>query len=246
MSCFAHCHMTPQEFGVYKYIEAITHDSGIFYCNAKAVAAAFSGREWRTFQNLIDSLADKGWLRVVKASTRDALGRNTSTHYALATHDEWAKSHGENDCREPLQQAAMESVAAECNGQPLQQAAGPLQRATSSVATGCNKGNKPKSIAKNNKEKPKQPAIAADCNGLSGQSEIRREFVKMLKEVGDERAINLLPVPEWVTDDVLREHGQWLVEWIDRRKDIRKASNYWKWAREEYTNLFSKMAVANV
>jgi hypothetical protein len=195
MSCFAHRHMTPQEFGVYKYIEAVSHESGVFYSDGHSMAKEFEAREGRTCKRLIDSLAKKGWLRLLVAPARNAQGIFTCAQYTLVEHEEWIKTHS-NQCRrdplppvttdntaatcdneQPLHPVAVEtSIAASDNGNPLQletpplpPVSQPLPRVTTSIVTGGNKSSKAE-VRKEKSEKKSQKQPLGTSTGSSKPS----------------------------------------------------------------------------
>jgi hypothetical protein len=165
--------MTPQEFGVYKYIEAVSHKSGVFYCDAKAMADEFEGRAWRTFQDLVEKLFEKGWLQMLSASGRNAQGLYYCAQYAIVSHDDWTKTHAKKCRLKPSEELETDTtVAADRNGQPLQldsqplqptaqplqPTAQPLQPAVASIAANCNKVSKEKySKEKREKKSKKEP-----------------------------------------------------------------------------------------
>jgi len=241
MSCFAHRHMTPQEFGVYKYIEAVSHESGVFYSDGHSMAKEFEAREWRTCKRLIDSLAKKGWLRLLVAPARNAQGIFTCARYALVEHEEWVKTHSNHCRRDPLPSVTTDNTAATCdneqplhpvavetsiatsdNGNPLQletpplpPVSQPLPRVTTSVASNGNKSSKAE-VRKEKSEKKNQKQLlgtSADSSKPSGQEDWKTRFEEAVGTIATKRNVNLPPVPAWVFEEV-EEHGQEAGNWM--------------------------------
>jgi hypothetical protein len=255
MSCFAHRHMTPQEFGVYKYIEAVAHQSGIFYSDARAMSEEFEAREWRTCKRLVDSLSAKGWLRLLKAPARNAQGIFTCAHYALVSHSEWVETHP-NKCRleplppvttdstsaisdsgRPLQPAAVdESIATSDNGNPLQletpplpPVSQPLPRVTTSVASNGTKSSKAE-VRKDKSEKKsqKQPLGAfVGSSKPSGQEyDSQEEFETFVRGVEARNGIAILPTPaRFIAHFKMR--GESAVQKVVDAFDKREKDNKW-------------------
>ena len=46
-SCFAHYHMTIDEYGLWTHAREVSHDSGVFYFDGRKIAARFFGNRQR-------------------------------------------------------------------------------------------------------------------------------------------------------------------------------------------------------
>lgn len=138
LQCFANVHLTPQEYGVYCVIGALSYDSGVFYMDNETLAGCFTGRRPRVFSDLVTSLYRKGWLRMVKPSARNKFGIPTPCQYAVVKHDEWLESHSDKTCRKPPADSA-HTDASGCKHATANAAGciGPMQQGASSIAAGC-------------------------------------------------------------------------------------------------------------
>lgn len=91
--CFDHNHMTVKEYGLYCYIRAISHESGVFYMDGRAHARQFAGVSKDTMYRLVESLHKKGWLILTQKSKRTKLGTYTPGRYTTVDHDTWTANH---------------------------------------------------------------------------------------------------------------------------------------------------------
>ena len=69
--CFAHHFMTFEEYGLWTYAREVSHKLGIFYFDGPGVAARFNGQSKNTPYRIANSLAHKGFFRLLKKAKRD-------------------------------------------------------------------------------------------------------------------------------------------------------------------------------
>jgi hypothetical protein len=190
--CFAHRHMTPAEFGVYKYIEATSYSSGVFYSDSRSLENEFEGRQWRTFQRLTDSLYQKGWLKLLQAPIRnERTGQYSPAQYSLVSHGTWAKTHP-NRCKrkKPLSPTTTEnssdplpSVTTDnplpSVSQPLSPVSAPLSFLASAVVTSDTKVSKEK-LSKEKREKKNKkepPSFSSSTPKAAGKEKVEHPWV---------------------------------------------------------------------
>lgn len=99
-NCFANCHMTPEEFGLWNYCRAVSYESKIVYLSGREVAKAFSGISKNVIYRIADQLVAKGWLRQLAPYSRNPKTGTLipKTVYAL-DHSEWVAQYSATDCR---------------------------------------------------------------------------------------------------------------------------------------------------
>lgn len=189
--CFAHRHMTPQEFGVYEYVGAVTHKSGVFFMDAESLAREFEGRGWRVFHDIVNGLAAKGWLRLIRAKTRTKNGTFAPAQYARVEHPEWFKAHPD-ECR---------ATAPKCSG-PLQPESEPLQPGATTTAPKCKKvckeeTSKEKSVIESEPDANNAPPLAfskpkasgKDRKSLGREAALVEEIKKVALDASDCKAV---------------------------------------------------------
>lgn len=108
-TCFAHNHLTPEEFGVYEYARRVSHDSGVFYFDGRGVASQFSSTGKNSIYRIVNGLVAKGWFIVHKERGRNALGVWDASQYVLVSHDDWVKSHP-GHCGQPVPKSGQAPV----------------------------------------------------------------------------------------------------------------------------------------
>lgn len=91
--CFAHNHMTIEEFGAYEYIISVSHASGVFYMDGRGLAEQFAGTGKNSAYRVVEQLESKGWIVRLAAGGRSKNGTFQPTQYRPVTHDEWTKAH---------------------------------------------------------------------------------------------------------------------------------------------------------
>src|SRR5262245_32282628 len=124
MKCYAHYHMTAQQYGFLDVCRALAHETGILYFNGPGIAARFQGMHKSTAYNLADSLLELGFFKLVKESHRRRDGTFSPKQYRVLSHDEWAAEHP-NKCESPFHSAGMD------NNSPFQNTDSPFQNTDS-------------------------------------------------------------------------------------------------------------------
>ncbi|MGE5056983.1 MAG: hypothetical protein ACM3WP_22725 [Acidobacteriota bacterium] len=98
-SCFAHNHLTPALYGVYKLISEISHKSGEYWVSSRGMERLFNGVSKTTLHRLTSDLLKSGWLqRVGQAKKRDHRGHFLPEKVKAVTHQEWVATHGPSAC----------------------------------------------------------------------------------------------------------------------------------------------------
>jgi hypothetical protein len=100
--CFAHFHMTPEEYGLWYYCRCVSKLSSTVYLSGREIAKEFEGVSKNVIYRIGDSLTAKGWFRDLAPYHRNAKTGTLvpRTVYAL-THEEWVAKYSDIGCRPP-------------------------------------------------------------------------------------------------------------------------------------------------
>ena len=96
--CFAHQHMTPDEYGIYCFARMVAHGSGIFFGDGRAIAQAFRGTSKTGIYRKLKSLVRDGWMETLVPSVRQESGVFSCARYRVVDHDEWVTKYGSGQC----------------------------------------------------------------------------------------------------------------------------------------------------
>lgn len=100
IKCFANCHMTPEEFGLWNYCRSVSHESGVVYLSGREIAKAFSGISKNVIYRIANQLIAKGWLRVLAGYARNPKTGTLVPKKAYALdHSEWVAEYSAIECR---------------------------------------------------------------------------------------------------------------------------------------------------
>jgi hypothetical protein len=128
--CFAHRHMTGNEYALYDVARSKSHqsDNRILFFDGREMAAEFATMSKSTAYNTAHSLEEKGWFKLIKASTRRRTdGTWSATHYKVLSHQEWEKEHPDGcPAKRNLKKSPVQSEGT-VNAQPVQNEAQPVQ-----------------------------------------------------------------------------------------------------------------------
>ena len=93
-ACYAHRHMTLEEYGLWTDARDVSHGSGVFYFSGRAVAKHFRATRKHAIYRVSKSLLDSGWFEEIKESERDRMtGIYRAAEYRPLSHEEWAGKH---------------------------------------------------------------------------------------------------------------------------------------------------------
>jgi len=93
-NCFAHVHMTLEEYGLWTYASKVSYQSKKFYFNGSGMAKGeFCGMNKDLFYRVRNALIRKGWFRVLEGPSKTKYGRYSCGVYCPLSHDEWAAEH---------------------------------------------------------------------------------------------------------------------------------------------------------
>jgi len=100
--CFAHFHMTPEEYGLWYYCRCVSKISSTVYLSGREIAKEFEGVSKNVIYRIADNLTAKGWFRDLAPYHRNAKTGTLvpRTVYAL-THEEWVAQYSDIGCRPP-------------------------------------------------------------------------------------------------------------------------------------------------
>jgi hypothetical protein len=97
--CFANCHMTPKEFGVWNYLRSVSHESGIAYLSGDQIAECFANTCGDAIYDTINRLKSKGWIEIFSPSYRNNHGVWVARGGIVLDHAKWVEKFGPGDCR---------------------------------------------------------------------------------------------------------------------------------------------------
>jgi hypothetical protein len=92
-TCFAHYHLTPEEYGLWTHARQLSHESAIFYFDGRKIANRFAKTGKNTIYRIGNNLIRKGWFVIVRKSKRLKNGMFSPGQYRPASHEEWAAKH---------------------------------------------------------------------------------------------------------------------------------------------------------
>jgi hypothetical protein len=92
-TCFAHRHLTMEEYGLWTHARQLAHESGIFYFDGRKIAERFGQTKKDAAYRVGRNLIRKGWLVVVRKPKRLKTGMFSPGQYRPLTHEEWAAKH---------------------------------------------------------------------------------------------------------------------------------------------------------
>jgi hypothetical protein len=95
--CFAHHHMTVQEFGFWNYARSVSHERKVLFFDGRKIAARFEGTSKSTCYRLLKKLEAKGWCVCLVPTKKNKHGMWTATQWRFLDHEEWAAKH-KNQC----------------------------------------------------------------------------------------------------------------------------------------------------
>lgn len=97
--CFSHCHMTPEEYGLWYYCRCVSKNSSTVYLSGREIAKEFDGISKNVIYRIADSLTAKGWFRDLAPYHRNAKtgALVPRTVYPLA-HEEWVEQYSDIEC----------------------------------------------------------------------------------------------------------------------------------------------------
>jgi hypothetical protein len=97
-NCFAHYHMTIDEYGLWTHARELSHESKVFYFDGRKIAARFSGTGKDRPYRIGKRLVRKGWFSVLRAPKRLKNGMFAPGKYYPLSHDEWINKNGTDFC----------------------------------------------------------------------------------------------------------------------------------------------------
>ena len=69
--CYARCHMTMEEYGLWQYACEVSHKSGKFYLSGPKVAIEYRDTDKSTVYRVGKKLIAAGWFRLIEPRRRD-------------------------------------------------------------------------------------------------------------------------------------------------------------------------------
>ncbi|MDP9162080.1 MAG: AAA family ATPase [Acidobacteriota bacterium] len=110
--CFAHDHMTAEEFAIWNFAAGVSHKSKIFRAGSRVIAAHFEGMSQRTANRRVQSLVAKGWFEKIGRAGRNSLGWVLPSKFKVLTHDEYETRYPQR-CKECLERIRIAIAAIE-------------------------------------------------------------------------------------------------------------------------------------
>jgi hypothetical protein len=92
-TCFAHRHLTVEEYGLWTHARQLAHESGIFYFDGRKIAQRFGETGKNTIYRIGKNLIRKGWLVILRKPKRLKNGMFSPGQYRPVSHEEWAAKH---------------------------------------------------------------------------------------------------------------------------------------------------------
>ena len=92
-TCFAHRHLTMEEYGLWTHACQLAHESGIFYFDGRSIAHRFSDTGKNAVYRVGKNLIRKGWLEIVRPPKRLKNGMFSAGQYRPVSHLQWAVEH---------------------------------------------------------------------------------------------------------------------------------------------------------
>ena len=93
LTCFAHSHMTPDQYGLWTHLREVSARYKKLYFDGRTVANRFSKTSKSTVYRISDSLIRDGWLVVVKPSKRLPDGTYSKRELRVLSHKEWSENN---------------------------------------------------------------------------------------------------------------------------------------------------------
>ncbi len=97
LPCFAHRHMTGNEYALYDVARSKSKKTGILIFSSRQMANDFEGMSKSTAHRIAQSLIDKGWF-IPDESLVGNKPSGTSARYRVLSHEQWAANHPDQ-CR---------------------------------------------------------------------------------------------------------------------------------------------------
>jgi hypothetical protein len=88
-TCFAHYHLTVEEYGLWTHARQLAHESGIFYFDGRKIAQRFGKTGKNTIYRIGNNLIRKGWFVIIRRSKRLKNGMFSPGEYRPLSHEEW-------------------------------------------------------------------------------------------------------------------------------------------------------------
>jgi hypothetical protein len=99
--------MTPAEYGLWDVCRSLSYESGVLYFSGRKIADRFRGFSKNTAYTIATSLAERGWLKLLKDSVRRKDGTWSPRQYKVLSHSEWAAANPES-CGLPVLNEGLE------------------------------------------------------------------------------------------------------------------------------------------
>jgi|SRR5579862_2394175 len=107
--CFAHSHMTLQEYGLWTYAREVSYKSGEFYLSGPKAASAFSDTGKNVIYRVGKRLIAKGWFKLLRPRHRSKItGMMTPNVVSALTSEQWHAEYGTGEC--PCPEMVMENA----------------------------------------------------------------------------------------------------------------------------------------
>jgi hypothetical protein len=99
-SCYAHVHMTPEEYGLWTYGRTVSFVSNIVYLSGRHIAQEFFETNKDAIYRIAEGLEAKGWAKKLRSKRRHPkTGQWISADYRFLSHDEWVSQYGDSFCK---------------------------------------------------------------------------------------------------------------------------------------------------
>lgn len=263
---YPHWYMTPEEFGLWSYGRAVSHETGVLYLGRDA-AKQFDDTDKNAIYRISKCLLKSGWFELLREfSYNKKTGVFTAAQYRALSMEEWAEKYPgrlrTEPCPEigngsnPVPQSGQASASPE-NGTHLSRNQDAPVPISDSPVPNSGINLKAANLEKKNIEKKnqKQPAgsksSAQSSNPVGQESENwKKRFIEAVRVIGTRTKynVNLLPVPAWVFQSIQKhgkEAGDWMLNWLNNRsQDIRFRCKFWEWLQSDFKKQFSEVEVA--
>ena len=98
--CFAHFHMTLEEYGLWNYARSVSAESGRFYLSGRGTASCFYDTDKNAVYRVGESLLEKGWFKLLKDKSRHPrTGAWIPKIVYPLSHEEWVEKFTRTFCR---------------------------------------------------------------------------------------------------------------------------------------------------
>lgn len=98
--CYARCHLTLEEYGLWQYAREVSYASGKFFLSGPKVATEYRATTKNTVYRVGKLLIAAGWFQVIEKRRKDLKrGLWKPPVIRALSHDDWVKLNGRSQCQ---------------------------------------------------------------------------------------------------------------------------------------------------